>query len=208
MQMVDDDTPAARPRLSRRDLLVGALTSTVASKPADAAGPVCAFAIRGLTSVLSGGMITLTDALNKVPGVTCTLEDHGIFYCENVDRIADTASAAALANQRLALIGHSFGGDCAVRVAMKLAQQNIRVQLVVAIDANWFTCPDVPANVAVAMSFYQQYEPIGRRNLKAVPGFAGRLVEQRIDAAHVMIDKSPAVHQRVIAAVGETLALP
>jgi hypothetical protein len=196
--------------LSRRKTLAGIAASTLVLRGANAAGPlVRAFAIRGLTSSLfSHGMVILTDELNQYRGIQCTVEDHGFAYCENAPLIAEKAIGAAKAGQKIVLIGHSYGGDCAVRTAMVLNDAKVRVALLIAVDASWFSCPPVPANVATAISCYQEVDPLGRHVLQPGPGFSGRMIKELFVEAHVVIDKVAPVHEKIIAAVREVAGRP
>jgi hypothetical protein len=197
---------AARPAMSRREFVIGtAAAATLAISNAFAGAGLRIFAIRGLTGVLfSNGMTVLTAELNKLPGVTCSVEDHGLVYCENVKCIAREAVAAAHEGNKIVLIGHSLGGDCAVRTAMELGESNVRVALLIAVDASWFSCPPVPGNVSTAICYYQNYRSLdfrGHHILQRGPEFAGRLIRERLDEGHDTIDKSPAVHRKIVASV-------
>ncbi len=197
-------------KLSRREALLGLASSSLTVSVAGAAGPgVRVYAIRGLTSSLfSHGMVILTDELNQYRGIKCTVEDHGLVYCENAPVIAENAAAAAKLGQKIVLIGHSYGGDCAVRAAMALNDAKVRVALLIAVDASWFSCPPVPANVATAISYYQEVDPLGRHVLQPGPGFSGRMVKELFAEAHVVIDKVAPVHEKIIAAVREVAGRP
>lgn len=196
--------------LSRRETLVGLAASTLSISVTDAAGPgVRVYAIRGLTSSLfSHGMVILTDELNQYRGIKCTVEDHGFVYCENASIIAENAASAAKLGQKIVLIGHSYGGDCAVRAAMALNEAKVRVALLIAVDASWFSCPPVSANVATAISYYQEIDPLGRHVLQPGPGFSGRMIKELFVEPHVVIDKVAPVHEKIIAAVREVAGRP
>jgi hypothetical protein len=199
-------------RLSRRQALLGFAASTLVVPNVSAAGPrIRVFAIRGLTgSLFSHGMVILTDELNQYRGIHCTVEDHGFAYCENAPVIAENAVNAAKLGQKIVLIGHSYGGDCAVRAATVLNEMEprIRVALLIAVDASWFSCPPVPANVSSAISYYQEIDTIGRHILQPGPGFSGRMSKEIFTEAHVVIDKVPPVHEKIIAAVREVAGRP
>lgn len=199
-------------RLSRRETLAGIAASTFAISAAAAAGPrVRVYAIRGLTgSLFSHGMVILTDQLNQYRGIQCTVEDHGFAYCENAPLIAENAVSAAKLGQKIVLIGHSYGGDCAVRAATVLNEMEpkVRVALLIAVDASLFSCPPVSANVSSAISYYQEIDTIGRHILQPGPGFSGRMSKEIFTEAHVIIDKVAPVHEKIIAAVREVAGRP
>jgi hypothetical protein len=98
-----------------------------------------------------------------------------------------------------------MGADAALKVAVRLASMRIAVPLVVCFDPTSFQLlfgpPPVPANVGRALCFYQKISPLGRGLLKAAPGFAGELIQQRIATIHSAVDDDPALHSRVLAEV-------
>jgi pimeloyl-ACP methyl ester carboxylesterase len=169
-----------------------------------------AFLIRGLAGGqpfhFSGGLDVLARKLNA-QGVTASVHAQGSFlrpYGE-VAAIADAAVTAACKGSRPILIGHSMGADAALKVAVRLASMRIAVPLVVCFDPTSFQLlfgpPPVPANVGRALCFYQKISPLGRGLLKAAPGFAGELIQQRIATIHSAVDDDPALHSRVLAEV-------
>jgi pimeloyl-ACP methyl ester carboxylesterase len=106
---------------------------------------------------------------------------------------------------RPVLIGHSMGADAALKVAQRLDALRIAVPLVVCFDPTSFTLvfgpPPVPKNVSRALCFYQKISPLGRGVLKAAPGFAGTLVQERVARIHSNVDDDPALQRRVLAEI-------
>jgi pimeloyl-ACP methyl ester carboxylesterase len=58
----------------------------------------------------------------------------------------------------LVLVGHSYGADDVVRVARKLSEEQITVDLLVTIDP--VTPPKVPSNVRVCLNLFQSNGPL------------------------------------------------
>jgi pimeloyl-ACP methyl ester carboxylesterase len=171
-------------------------------------GRLQAFAIRGLAGGapfhFSGGMDALAVKLNRI-GVACAVRDQGSMlrpYGE-VASIFVEALRAAKNGARLALVGHSMGADAALKVATLLAAESVRVPLVVCFDPTAFSVilgpPAVPRNVGRVLSFYQKITPLGRGVLRAGPGFAGELIQERHARIHSRIDDDPQLQDRVIA---------
>jgi pimeloyl-ACP methyl ester carboxylesterase len=172
--------------------------------------PVRAYAIRGLAGqIFSRGMNTLADELNAVDGVRCSVEDEASWFpYDHVPMIAKTAREAAAAGAAIVLIGHSMGGDAAMRVAVALGRDGIEVPLVACIDPTTFGCPQIPPNVIEARDYYQKVDPIGRGVLVPSAEFAAllrerkrTLIQERHDMPHIVIDDSHPIHIKIVAAV-------
>jgi pimeloyl-ACP methyl ester carboxylesterase len=171
-------------------------------------GRLQAFAIRGLAGGapfhFSGGMDTLAAKLTRI-GVSCAVRDQGSLLRPYgaVRAIFAEALRAAKGGARLALIGHSMGADAALKVATCLAAESVRVPLVVCFDPTAFSLilgpPPVPRNVGRVVSFHQKITPLGRGILRAGPGFAGDLIQERHARIHSRIDDDPQLQDRVIA---------
>jgi pimeloyl-ACP methyl ester carboxylesterase len=172
--------------------------------------PLRAFLIHGLAGgrpfYFSGGLDVLARKL-AAQGVIASVHGQGSLlrpYGE-VGAIAAAAQAAARTGARPVLIGHSMGADAALKVAVQLGAARIAVPLVVCFDPTSFRLlfgpPPVPANVGRALCFYQKISPLGRGLLKAAPGFAGALIQERVATIHSAVDDDPALHARVLAEV-------
>jgi pimeloyl-ACP methyl ester carboxylesterase len=172
--------------------------------------PLRVFLIHGLAGgrpfYFSGGLDRLAQALAG-KGIGASVHEQGSFlrpYGE-VDAIAALARAAAGKGARPVLIGHSMGADAALKVAQRLDALRIVVPLVVCFDPTSFTLvlgpPPVPKNVSRALCFYQKISPLGRGVLKAAPGFAGTLVQERVAQIHSNVDDDPALQRRVLAEI-------
>lgn len=101
----------------------------------------------------------------------------------------------------IVLIGHSLGADVLFQLAERLDGDGVPVRLVVTFDpTNSYA---VPKNVDYLLNLFQ-LNGFGRR-VAAAPGFKGELTnmdltgDKSID--HTSIDKSPALHDLVVAKI-------
>ncbi len=99
-----------------------------------------AYLFRGFIGIFSTGMNGLGDELNA-QGVQTT-----VFQADQWQAVADTI-ATRYTDQRNAepvvLVGHSYGADNIVRVAQRLKDKNVKIDLLVTLDP--VTPPKVPA---------------------------------------------------------------
>ncbi|MBC7785624.1 MAG: hypothetical protein H7144_17470 [Burkholderiales bacterium] len=108
------------------------------------------YLFRGFIGVFSTGMNTLGEELNK-QGVTTF-----VFQSDQWASVADTIAEQYKSNPRaepVALVGHSYGADNIVRVALRLKEKNVKVDLLITLDP--VTPPKVPANVVRVVNLYQ-----------------------------------------------------
>ena len=109
-----------------------------------------AYLFRGFIGVFSTGMNTLGDELNA-QGVHAT-----VFQADQWDSVADTIAARYKNNaaaEPVVLVGHSYGADNIVRIAQRLKDKNVKIDLLVTLDP--VTPPKVPANVKQVVNLYQ-----------------------------------------------------
>ena len=86
---------------------------------------------------------------NAVPGL-------GARYSYETNRVCDAIIARYENNSNhepLVIIGHSYGADDALKMAKKLQQHNITIDLVITLDP--VTPPKVPANIRLCYNIYQ-----------------------------------------------------
>lgn len=117
-------------------------------------------------------------------------------------------------HEPIVIIGHSYGADDAILVSRKLAEKNIKVELVVTLDP--VTPRKAPANIQVAYNLYQSGALDGLPFLRGIPLTADQpgpvvlknlnirtdrkdLLESGLD--HFNIEKKEKVHNDVIAQV-------
>jgi alpha-beta hydrolase superfamily lysophospholipase len=151
------------------------------------------YLFRGLADIFSTGMDTLAEELNK-RGVTATSHSHTDWKA-----IADGAAAAYKAKKEgpIIIIGHSLGADAAMEMADYLGDKGVVVALIVPFDGTQSLLP-VPANVARVTNFTQR----DYAYIRPGPGFRGSInnidLSSDSELGHLNIDKSPALHARVI----------
>lgn len=109
-----------------------------------------AYLFRGFIGVFSTGMNTLGEELNS-QGVHAT-----VFQADQWSKVADTI-AERYKNQSAAepvvLVGHSYGADNIVRIAQRLKDKDVKIDLLITLDP--VTPPKVPANVKQVVNLYQ-----------------------------------------------------
>lgn len=172
---------------------------------------VRAFAIRGLLGqIYSRGMNTLAATLNAISGVACSVEDHGssFWWFSNVDRLTDACVAAHGSGRAIVLIGHSFGGNAALRIATRLnaMQPAIRVALIAPIDPAAQNTLDVAPNCERVLAYYQKVDPVGRGIVIPAAGWTDAAWRERVavvrrDEAHIAADDDQLIHREIAAAV-------
>lgn len=168
------------------------------------------YLVRGLIGVFSTGMDELSTKLQDAG-----LRSH-VYQDAQEHALADWLIEAYKdkpSSEPLILIGHSYGADDVVRIARKLEPHNIKVDLMITVDAT--TPPEVPSNVAVCYNYFQSQVltdgiPMFRGiPLKKAPGAEGvqlTNVDLRHDRKdllqdgtnHINIDKNPLLHRVVV----------
>lgn len=110
------------------------------------------YLLRGWIGVFSTGINALTEQI----------DDAGVrAHVYQADQWRQLASAVierysgvpAADREPLVLVGHSYGADDAVRIARRLADAGVAVDLIVTLDP--VTPPAVPANVSRVVNLYQ-----------------------------------------------------
>jgi hypothetical protein len=117
-------------------------------------------------------------------------------------------------HEPLVIIGHSYGADDALKMAKKLQQHNINVDLIITLDP--VTPPKVPTNVRLCYNIYQpgmldmlpffrgvKLESEAEGNLQNVNirGERRDLLEPNTD--HFNIEKNPLIHAEIVKKVRE-----
>jgi hypothetical protein len=187
--------------------LAQAPANTRATKPAAAApAQVQVDLLRGLADIFSRGLDTLGEKLNRQGYTARVYSTNGWQTVSR--RIAENYFRGH--KDIIVIIGHSLGGNAALKVANALDKQNIPIELIVTFDA---TQPEpVAKNVLHLVNFYQE-NGFGKR-VSAGPGFNGELTNVDLTAepnlSHVTIEKSPRLHavveQKIEEAVKKDLA--
>jgi len=154
------------------------------------------YLLRGLLNIFSLGMDTLADELKRRE-VDATVHSYGDWQT-----LADQAAADYKAGKEapIILIGHSLGADAAMEMAAYLGRKGVPVALVVPFDGTKSFATS--ANVARVLNLTHS----GTINyMRGGPGFHGTLANVDVssdpDIDHINIDKSPRLHERVVAEV-------
>lgn len=153
------------------------------------------------------GLDVLRDRL-RAAGIEATTHVEGVLIPHtNVRNLVARAAAAVRAGRKLMLLGHSMGADAAVKIAARLARENLAVDLLIGFDPTTFACPAVPANVRRALCFYQKEfgDYLGRGRFSPAPEFAGECVNERVPFRHKKMDDAERLHERVLAEAGKLL---
>lgn len=192
-------------------VLPGACTGP-ALQPSDVDPSTQVYCLRGLWDVFSTGLDDLARKIRAegIPAVSLS----GTDWPDVVDHITQTPASAS-ADQRLVLVGHSFGADDAVNVARLLGRRDIRVSLLVLIDAT--APPPIPDNVDRCVHMYLpntlgDLAPRGFPGNPVVPADGNtrtEIINRPLrpedvgDATHFNIEGNPFVQNAVIAEILE-----
>lgn len=160
------------------------------------------YLIKGMYHVFSSGLDTLAGRL-RAQGLPVRVLNHTSW-----SELASELGGRIQRGQgpaRIVLIGHSLGGNNALRLAAALGQQGKTIDLVIPLDS---TLPQaVPANVRRLTHIYLPRSGSGRM-AQAGAGFRGRLIHVDLDLlmgkdapGHTAIDKNDWVHRYVMAEI-------
>jgi hypothetical protein len=155
------------------------------------------YLIRGWFGVFSTGL----------DRIAADLRAKGI-QAEPIAHLQWRATASAIISERsrggagaLVLVGHSQGGNDAIKLARELEPHGVTVDLLIALAP--FLQDPVPSNVKRAINYYQSGG--WGSPLTAAPGLRADItnVDMGSDAGtfHINIDKNPAVQARVVEAI-------
>ncbi len=159
------------------------------------------YLLRGLFNVFSLGMDDLAVKLQE-QGFPAVVDNHAT-WSALAERII--AARQAGSNRRLVLIGHSLGGDDVIKLAERLNQAGITVDLLMPIDP--VSPGAVPANVRRVVNYFQSNNGFGQAVRPGV-GFRGVLVNSDLETnrrdlrdastGHTTIDKGTKVHLEIL----------
>jgi len=154
------------------------------------------YLLRGLLNIFSLGMDTLAEEL-KGHDVYATVHSYSAWQT-----LADQAVADYKAGKEapIILIGHSLGADAVMEMAAYLGRKGVPVALAVPFDCTKsFAASDNVAHI-LNLTHSGSYAYI-----RGGPGFHGTLANVDVssdpDIDHINIDKSPRLHERVVAEV-------
>jgi len=134
-----------------------------------------AYLFRGFIGVFSTGMNTMGEELKK-DGVQAT-----VFQADQWSDVADTIADRYKNHpaEPVVLVGHSYGADNVVRIAQKLKDKDVKIDLLVTLDP--VTPPKVPANVVKTVNLYQS-----NGVFDAMPWLRGIPLEKEADSVAVL----------------------
>jgi WD40 repeat protein len=159
------------------------------------------------------GMQKLVDAFRKEAKLDQLDLKIPIFaWDEKKDAISYLNSLGLNNNDKLIVIGHSYGGDTAILFAKELKKRNRRVDLLIQVDSVGSSDDVLPRNVAKGINYYQaddnpislgrfkvQQEVINSTNLDVNRVFKNELISSNsYPLNHGSIDDSNVVHQAII----------
>lgn len=174
------------------------------------------YLLLGYNDVYSTGLIELTDKLNA-EGIRAKWLN-GNTWLAFIAEIKQAHAKGTLKGD-LILVGHSFGGDDAVNVAAKVADDGVPVRLIVLVDA---TSPaPIPRNVDYCYNIYKPTlagdlfpNSFAGNPVERAPGNTHtRIINEAVTVAnfgwaanrieHFSIDSEPLIHQAVINKIKE-----
>ena len=96
-----------------------------------------------------------------------------------------------------------MGADAAVKIASRLADRDLAVDLLVGFDPTRVACPFIPQNVRRAICFFQKQfgDLLGRGRFRPAQQFSGECLNILVPYGHKVMDDAPELHERVIAEV-------
>jgi len=168
------------------------------------------------------GMQKLVDALRQEEKLNQLDLKIPIFaWDDRKDAISYLSSLRLNNNDKLIVIGHSYGGDTAILLAKELKKLNRRVDLLVQVDSVGISDDVLPSNVAKGINYYQanddpisflqirvQQEVIKSTNLDVNRVFRNELISNNsYPLNHVSIDDSNVVHQAITQQILNAIAV-
>jgi hypothetical protein len=149
--------------------------------------------------VFSRGLDTLADKLNRagVPASVHSSYSTGSLANEIIEHYRREPGPVIL-------IGHSTGGDAAIDIAKRLREAKVPVGIIFGFDPTPIASA-VPDNVELFINLFQKTNPIGGGVVKSGSGFKGSLINidlrEHRDIVHITLDKSPRIHNAVVAEI-------
>lgn len=175
-----------------------AAAPTAGQRPAAPRGR--AYLFRGaLGPIFSRGVDRLTERIERA-GIQARVDEF---------TLCTIVAATAIREYRedpapIALIGHSMGGLCALKLAEMLQAKDIPVALVVTLDPARAS-PDVPLNVERYINIFLSSNILGGADVAPKQGYRGHYasfdLSEQDDITHINIDKKDFIHEQLVAKV-------
>jgi LysM domain len=167
-----------------------------------------AYLFRGFIGLTDWGMDVLTDRINHT-GITADVNSYLMWR-----GVADQA----ISNYRrdpepITIIGHSLGGDAAVKFAERLDAAGIPVSLLVTYDPTHFA-DNVPPNVERYINLYQSHNVLigGGGDVVQGRGFHGHYasfdLKDRPGVYHTNMEKFGNIHDQLVSKITALAATP
>ena len=112
---------------------------------------------------------------------------------------------------RIIAIGHSAGGDSAIRFALSLKRAHVPVDLIITLDPTRIA-NRVPANVARFVNIYSSEHTFGGGDPRIAPDFNGHFASVDLkdysDIWHIYMPGMEGLQDAVVAKIAEVVAVP
>jgi len=196
--------------MRRREFLLLAATGSAAAcsstvLPPQGGGRGRVMLLRGLANVFSTGMDSLAQRIADA-GYRAEVHNHTDWMVLAAQAV-EKARAGSLPRP-FAVVGHSLGADDAIRLVEAIGAEGVPTDLLVTFDPVFLaTVSRGPHRV---LNFYNTGGFWGRA-LEPAPNLDGRIENIPVDGGvldHFDIDKNPALHEQVVAALDAIALAP
>ncbi len=159
------------------------------------------YVLRGALGIFSSGMDALAAEMNTngIAAIAKRFDDWRGYA-------ATIAGAYKAHPYPIVLVGHSWGANTTLLMAMELGKRNIPVALLVFYDAT--ASARIPPNVRWVINYRSTSAIGGDVQVVGGKGFTGTIdTVTRPDLNHVQIDKAEDLHRQTIAAIRQVFGL-
>lgn len=175
-----------------------AAAANLATTPAKSSTPLI-YVLRGGADIFSTGMDTLADELNKrgIPAESLNFSH----WRELVDTVSANYRTRRIP---IIVVGHSWGANSALLMAMELKKSSIPVALMVFYDATASLV--MPPNVDWVINF-RSSAAIGLDiTVTGGYGFQGKIdTVDAMDVDHIQVDKTARLHKQTLDAIAKVM---
>jgi len=165
-----------------------------------------AYLFRGFIGLTDWGMDELTERINRT-GVPANVNSYLMWRGLADQAIGDYRRDP----EPITIIGHSLGGDAAVKFAERLDAAGIPVSLLVTYDPTRFA-RTVPPNVERYVNLYQSSSVLGGGNVVQGRGFHGHYasfdLKDRRGMFHTNMEKFRDIHDQLVSKIAALGATP
>ena len=165
-----------------------------------------AYLFRGFIGLTDWGMDELTDRINRT-GVTADVNSYLMWRGVADQAISDYRRDP----EPISIIGHSLGGDAAVKFAERLDAAGIPVSLLVTYDPTRFA-DNLPPNVQRYINLYQSSSIMGGGDVVQGRGFHGHYASFDLKDLHGIyhtnMEKFGNIHDQLVSKITALAATP